>query len=67
MLSRTKNAQAKNYDFAMKKAKYFTSKSVSNFPLTTQVLATEHWTPETLEQWQQDLIDILREFWNLDM
>ncbi|MGW5706845.1 DUF262 domain-containing protein [Amycolatopsis japonica] len=65
LLSRTKNAQAKNYDFATKKTKYFTAKSVSNFPLTTQVLATERWTPEVLEQRQQNLIDILSEFWDL--
>lgn len=41
LLGRTKNSQAKNYDFTMKKVEYFTSKSVWNFPLTTQVLATE--------------------------
>jgi hypothetical protein len=35
-----KNSQAKIYEFAMKKVKYFTSTSVSNIPLTTQVLAT---------------------------
>jgi hypothetical protein len=65
LLSRNKNAQAKNYDFAIKKARYFTSKSVSNFPLTTQVLATESWTPEVLDQRQRDLIDILSEAWDL--
>jgi hypothetical protein len=65
LLSRTKNSQAKNYDFAAKKAKYFTSKSVSNFPLTTQVLATESWTPEILEQRQRDLVAVLSEAWDL--
>lgn len=65
LLSRNKNSEAKNYDFATKKAKYFTPKSVSNFPLTTQVLATESWTPEVLDQRQQDLINILGEAWDL--
>lgn len=65
LLSRNKNSEAKNYDFATKKTKYFTAKSVSNFPLTTQVLATESWTPEVLDQRQQDLINILGEAWDL--
>jgi hypothetical protein len=38
---------------------------VSNFPLTTQVLATETWTPELLNQRQQDLIAVLGEAWDL--
>ena len=67
LLSRNKNAEAKNYDFATKKAKYFTSRSgVSNFPLTTQVLATETWTPEVLDQRQQYLIGVLTQAWELD-
>ena len=49
----------------MKKAKYFTSRSVSNFPLTTQVLATESWTPELLDRRQEDLIAVLSEAWDL--
>lgn len=65
LLSRNKNAQAKNYDFATKKTRYFTSKSVSNFPLTTQVLTIASWTPEVLEQRQRDLIAILGEAWDL--
>jgi hypothetical protein len=67
LLSRNKNAEAKNYDFATKKAKYFTSRSgISNFPLTTQVLATETWTPEVLDQRQRDLIGVLTQAWELD-
>ncbi len=67
LLSRNKNAEAKNYDFATKKAKYFTSRTgVSNFPLTTQVLATETWTPEVLDQRQQYLIGVLTQAWELD-
>jgi hypothetical protein len=65
LLSRTKNAKAKNYDFATKKEKYFTTNSVSSFPLTTQVLATESWTPDVLEQRQKDLVAVLSEAWDL--
>lgn len=66
LLSRNKNAEAKNYDFATKKAKYFTSRSgVSNFPLTTQVLATAAWTPQVLEDRQNELIGLLSQAWDL--
>ncbi|HEV2780196.1 MAG TPA: DUF262 domain-containing protein [Actinophytocola sp.] len=66
LLSRTKNGEAQNFDFATKKTRYFRSRSgVSNFPLTTQVLATDAWTPEVLEQRQSDLIGTLTRAWDL--
>ncbi|KOV81154.1 DUF262 domain-containing protein [Nocardia sp. NRRL S-836] len=66
LLNRTKNAEAQNYDFALKKAKYFLSgKGVAAFPLTSQVLAQDEWTPAVLETRQKELIRTLAEGWNL--
>ncbi|MEU3769382.1 DUF262 domain-containing protein [Amycolatopsis keratiniphila] len=66
LLSRTKNSEAQNFDFATKKARYFTSKSgVSSFPLTTQVLAAHSWSPQLLEQRQHELVIRLSEAWSL--
>ncbi|MFB9684218.1 DUF262 domain-containing protein [Amycolatopsis plumensis] len=66
LLSRTKNSEAQNYDFGIKKSRYFTSKSgESNFALTTQVLATDTWTPELLEQRQDELVGLLARAWSL--
>ncbi|OXM45519.1 hypothetical protein CFP71_38595 [Amycolatopsis thailandensis] len=66
LLSRTKNSEAQNFDFTTKKARYFTSKSgVSNFPLTTQVLATDTWNPHKLEKRQRELVARLAQAWQL--
>ena len=46
LLNRAKNSEAQNYDFAKKKASYFTSANGSAvFALTTQVLTHDEWTP----------------------
>lgn len=66
LLSRKKNAQAQNYDFADKKKKYFsTIKGVSPFALTTQVLQIEDWTPTVIIQRQKDLLQNLKVLWRL--
>ncbi len=66
LLNRTKNSEAQNHDFAVKKAKYFLSpKGVAAFPLTSQVLAQTEWTPAVLEARQKDLVRTLAEGWNL--
>lgn len=66
LLSAYKNSEARNYDFQTKKQKYFTSKSgVSPFALTTQVLTQNEWTPQIIEQRQQDAINKLKEIWRL--
>jgi hypothetical protein len=66
LLTRRKNSQASNYDFADKKAKYFSSKAgVTNFALTSQVLSETDWTPEMLEKRQADLIKKAEELWRL--
>lgn len=66
LLSSGKNSQAQNYDFDLKKQKYFTTKTgVSPFALTTQVLKEQEWTPEVIEQRQKDLIGVLKKVWGL--
>ncbi|AXY51427.1 MULTISPECIES: DUF262 domain-containing protein [Rhodococcus] len=67
LLNRTKNSQAQNYDFGVKKAKYFTSgNGAAIFALTTQVLGYEEWTPEVLEQRQTELTMKLVDEWELN-
>ena len=64
LLSRTKNAQAQNFDFTVKKEKYL-RRGVVAFPLTTQALGQETWTPEMLERRQAELLDLLTAEWRL--
>ena len=66
LLSRRKNAQAQNYDFDVKKEKYFaTDKGISPFALTTQVLQQSVWTSAIIEQRQKEQIQKLKEIWRL--
>jgi hypothetical protein len=67
LLSGYKNSSAQNYDFDKKKEKYFTGKDgVSPFAMTTQVLNTPEWTPEVIEQRQDELLGRLKQLWRLD-
>lgn len=66
LLARKKNSQAQNYDFDVKKQKYFSSsKGISNFALTTQVLNEKQWTPAVVDARQNQLIGTLQALWNL--
>ncbi|MEU4802979.1 DUF262 domain-containing HNH endonuclease family protein [Actinosynnema sp. NPDC023587] len=66
LLARRKNSQASNYDFDIKKRKYFTAKNgVSPFALTSQVLTEQQWTPELLEHRQRKLLSTLADLWRL--
>lgn len=66
LLTRAKNRQAYNYDFATKKRSYFATKDgISPFVLTTQVLQEHEWTPEVVERRQNELIAHLRKLWRL--
>jgi hypothetical protein len=68
LLTRRKNSQAANYEFDVKKQKYFMAKNgVSPFALTTQVLAEQEWTPRLLEKRQKDLMSRLSALWRLDV
>jgi hypothetical protein len=66
LLSSAKNSLAQNYDFDVKKQKYFTTKTgVSPFALTTQVLREQEWTPEVIARRQKELINVLKNLWRL--
>ncbi len=66
LLTRRKNSQAGNLDFPDKKQKYFsTNAGVSNFALTSKVLAQAEWTPAVLENRQAELIGAVAELWRL--
>jgi len=66
-LTRKKNSAAQNYEFEKKKATYFTGKNgTTTYPLTTQVLNEQEWTPEVVERRQNDLIAKFKEHWELD-
>lgn len=66
LLSRRKNAKARNYDFEQKKWKYFAGHDgTCSFVLTTQVLQHETWTPQVVLARQDMLIRKLKEIWRL--
>jgi hypothetical protein len=66
LLNRTKNSEAQNFDFSVKKAKYFTSsKGAALFALTTQVLALAEWTPAIVEARHEALTAKLVSEWEL--
>ncbi|QSH99384.1 DUF262 domain-containing protein [Treponema phagedenis] len=65
-LTRKKNSQAQNYDFKTKKTIYFTGKNgTTTYPLTTQVVHKNEWTPEIVEARQNELINKFITFWEL--
>lgn len=66
LLTRRKNSQASNYDYAEKKQKYFSTQAgVSNFALTSQVLNEPVWDEAVLERRQADLISAIEKLWRL--
>jgi hypothetical protein len=66
LLNRAKNSEAQNYDFAKKKASYFTSANgTAVFALTTQVLTHDEWTPAVVEARHENLLAVLHKEWEL--
>jgi len=66
LLNRVKNSEAQNYDFDVKKEKYFTGRQgVASFALTSQVLGHKEWTTSILERRQTDLLAVLIREWRL--
>lgn len=66
LLSFRKNAKASNFEFSRKKTEYFGGGDVTSFPLTTQVLSRESWTPAVLKERQRSLIGVLASEWRLE-
>lgn len=67
LLGRRKNSEAQNFEFEVKKAKYFNSPKtkVAPFALTTEVLKEVEWTMPVLEARQKRLLGVLRKAWLL--
>jgi hypothetical protein len=66
LLSRGKNIKAENFDFEIKKRKYFMSDGgISPFVLTTQVLQKREWTPAVIDQRQKQLVGMLKQLWRV--
>jgi hypothetical protein len=66
LLSRRKNSEAQNFDFDIKKEKYFKTKSgVSSFAITTQVLSKDDWTIDRVRQRQIEMVDKFKQGWEL--
>ncbi len=67
LLTRNKNSEASNYEFAKKRDTYFTGQNgVTNYSLTVSVLAhKENWTPEIVRDRQKMLISKLSTLWRL--
>lgn len=65
-LTRKKNSQAQNFDFETKKEKYFKGKNcTTTYPLTTQVISEQTWTPQVVEKRQEMLINCFIQRWDL--
>lgn len=65
-LTQRHNSEAQNYDFDVKKSKYFTSKNgTSSYSLTTQVLNARDWLPDYVKNRQQSLLDTFKKNWDL--
>ena len=66
-LTRRKNSEAQNYDFDIKKSKYFYSnKGTSSYALTSQVLSVTDWTKDVVKERQTYLMKIFNSNWELD-
>ena len=65
LLSRRKNSRAQNFDFETKKHEYFQRNGAAPFALTAGVLSRSEWTPEVIEERQQELLGRLKEAWKL--
>lgn len=65
-LTKRHNSQAQNYEFDVKKDKYFTGKAgTASYALTSLVLKHTDWTPEIVKKRQADLLAIYRANWDL--
>ncbi|MBO1254891.1 DUF262 domain-containing protein [Alteromonas sp. 5E99-2] len=67
-LTQRRNSQASNFEFERKKNAYFGGKSgVSSYVLTTQVLKEPVWTPDVLQRRQQELVELCKKHWDLNV
>ena len=60
-LTQAVNSECQNYDYLVKKQKYYTSKKgTSSYALTSRMILKETWTPEDVEKNQIDLMEIYK-------
>ncbi|MDP2203750.1 MAG: DUF262 domain-containing HNH endonuclease family protein [Methylicorpusculum sp.] len=65
-LTQKRNSKAQNYDFSKKKTAYFGGKQgISSYILTTQVLNTDEWSPDTVKIRQESLLGVMADKWEL--
>ena len=66
-LTRKKNSEAQNFNFDKKKDIYFKGKNgTTTYPLTTQVISENTWTPSIVKNRQKELLEKFEECWELD-
>lgn len=58
LLSKSKNSSAQNFEFQMKKEKYFQNK-ISEFPRSLKVMEIQNWTPDVLNERQKEATSLL--------
>ena len=65
-LTKRHNSEAQNYEFDVKKEKYFKGKAgTTSYALATQVLSYSQWTPVTVRARHDALIDVYKKNWDL--
>ena len=65
-MTKSINSAARNWEFPVKKEKYFKRKGVTTMALTVQVLEHDTWTPPIVQDRQQMLLNVLEQHWRLD-
>jgi hypothetical protein len=66
LLDRKKNSEAQNFDFEVKKKRYFRSASgVTPFTLTMGVIDTNVWTPTVIKTRQRRMLGVLADAWDI--
>ncbi|MCR5636687.1 MAG: DUF262 domain-containing HNH endonuclease family protein [Clostridiales bacterium] len=66
-LTKRHNSKAQNYEFSVKKEKYFKCKDtgITSYALATDVLNYSKWTPEIVKERQGKLIEAYKRGWDL--
>ncbi len=66
LLNRRQNSAAKNWDFSKKKKEYFQNNTGgSPFQITSRVLKETEWTPAVFRRHQADMVQKLKEIWDI--
>jgi hypothetical protein len=66
LLSKRRNASARNFEFERKKNLYFKSPSTP-FVMTVQILNQSEWTFDVLEARHRENLDVLKKLWRLEV